>query len=305
MSQHIPVLLDEVIDALAPSAGGKYVDATVGAGGHARRILEASAPTGMLLGLDADPAAVGVSRQLLRDTGNRAVIVHTNFTCIAEIAVARGFVGVQGILLDLGMSSAQLDDETRGFSFRADGPLDMRFNPATEQTAADLVNRLSESDLTDLLRQYGEERHARRIARAICRHRPLEGARELADVVASTVKRTGGIHPATRTFQALRMGVNRELQALASVLPQAVGLLAVGGSLAVIAFHSLEDRLVKQFMRREAKDCVCPPEAPACICDHRATLEIVTRKPVRPTIAEVTRNPRSRSAKLRVATRLA
>ena len=305
MSQHIPVLLDEVIDALAPSAGGKYIDATIGAGGHARRILVGSAPTGMLLGLDADPAAVGASRQLLRDFGDRAVIVHTSYTRITEIAEARGFVGVQGILLDLGMSSAQLDDETRGFSFRADGALDMRYDPATEETAANLVNRLPESDLIDLLRRYGEEWDARRIARAICRHRPVKGARELADVVESAVKRTGRIHPATRTFQALRIAVNRELEALASVLPQTVGLLAVGGRLTVIAFHSLEDRLVKQFMRREAKDCVCPSEAPMCTCEHRATLEVVTRKPVRPTIAEVTRNPRSRSAKLRVATRLA
>ena len=304
MSAHIPVLTCEIMEALAPSPGGRYIDGTVGAAGHAHRILELSAPTGVLLGVDADPKAIALARQRLKIFGDRAVILKGNYACLREIATACGFVGVQGVLLDMGLSSVQLADERRGFSFRADGPLDMRFDPTDGPTAADLVNRLSESGLADLLYRYGEERHSRRIARAICRWRPFQLARELADLVEATVGRRGRIHPATRTFQALRIAVNRELDALASVLPQAVGLLAAEGRLAVITFHSLEDRLVKDFMRREARDCICPPDMPVCSCDHRATLRIVTRKPVRPSPGEVKRNPRSRSAKLRVAARL-
>jgi 16S rRNA (cytosine1402-N4)-methyltransferase len=206
--------------------------------------------------------------------------------------------------MDLGLSSRQLDDAERGFSFSQDGPLDMRMNPGRGQSAADLVNTLPEADLSKLLWRYGEEKKSRRIARAIVAERPLETTGQLADLVARAVGRREKIHPATRTFQALRIAVNEELDALEQALPQARDLLCPGGRLAVIAFHSLEDRLVKQFYRHEARDCVCPPELPVCQCQHQATLRVLTSKPVRPTAGEVARNPRSRSARLRVAERL-
>jgi 16S rRNA (cytosine1402-N4)-methyltransferase len=223
-----------------------------------------------------------------------------------------GFEKVDGVLLDLGLSSRQLADARRGFSFSREGPLDMRFNPDQGPSAADLVNSLSEAELADLLWRYGEERHARRIARAIVAARPVTTTVQLAGLVARAVTQRGGggqasrqrIDPATRTFQALRIAVNDELEALARALPQARDLLRPGARLAVIAFQSLEDRLVKQFYRQEAQDCICPPEAPVCTCGHRATLRIITRKPIRPTDKEIARNPRSRSARLRLAERL-
>jgi 16S rRNA (cytosine1402-N4)-methyltransferase len=215
-----------------------------------------------------------------------------------------GFEQVDGILMDLGLSSRQLADAQRGFSFSQEGPLDMRLDPTTGPTAADLVNSLNESELARILWEYGEERHARRIARRIVASRPIGSSGQLADLVARTVGRREKIHPATRTFQALRIAVNQELTALDEALPQARDLLRPGGRLAVIAFHSLEDRLVKRFYRRESSDCVCPPEAPFCVCEHEATLRLVTRKPIRPTESEIEQNPRSRSARLRVAERL-
>jgi len=304
MGTHIPVLIREVMEALDPSPGGKYIDGTIGGAGHARRILELSTPNGMLLGLDLDPQAVAFAQQRLKFFGDRAVILRGDFSRLKEVATRHDFVGVQGILLDLGLSSMQLADEERGFSFHADGALDMRFDPTQGPTAADLINELSEAELADLLYRYGEEKHARRIARAIVERRPFRTARELADLVEAVVGRRGRIHPATRTFQALRIAVNRELESLTSVLPQAVELLAPGGRLVVITFHSLEDRLVKEFMRRESRDCICPPGTPVCVCHHRATLRMVTRKPIKPSAEEIERNPRSRSAKLRAAIRL-
>jgi 16S rRNA (cytosine1402-N4)-methyltransferase len=206
--------------------------------------------------------------------------------------------------MDLGLSSRQLDDGDRGFSFGQEGPLDMRMDRSQGQSAADLVNTLSEAELADILWQYGEERHSRRIARAIVAARPMTTTGQLADLVARTVGRREQIHPATRTFQALRIAVNDELGALREALPQARDLLRPGGRLVVIAFHSLEDRLVKQFFRQESRDCICPPELPVCVCQHEATLKVLTSKPVRPTADEIARNPRSRSARLRVAERL-
>ena len=302
---HIPALLHEAMEALEPSQGGRYIDGTLGAAGHAYRILELSAPDGMLLGLDADPVAVARARSRLEVFEGRAKVVRTGFSHMHDVARAHGFSGVQGVFLDLGMSSLQLADADRGFSFRADGPLDMRFDPDGATTAGEVVNRLPESELADLLHKYGEERHARRIARAICQHRPVRTARELGNLVAATVRQAGRIHPATRTFQALRISVNRELEALGAVLPQAVELLAPRGRLVVISYHSLEDRLVKEFIRRESRDCICPPELPICSCRHQATLEMVNRRVVRPTPEEVERNARSRSARLRAASRVA
>ncbi len=302
---HVPVLLDEVIAGLRVQPGGRYIDATVGGGGHASEILAASAPDGMLLGLDRDPGAPEVARDRLARFEGRWELVQTSFAHLREVAEAHGFIEADGILFDLGLSSLQLADAERGFSFMADGPLDMRFDPSSAgPTAADLVNTLSAEALADVLYEYGEERASRRIAGALIEARPLETTRELAEVIEGAVgRRRGRLHPATLTFQALRIAVNDELEAVKAALPQAVGLLRPGGRLAVIAFHSLEDRIVKRFVRRESKDCICPRELPICTCDHEASLRVITRKPLRPTKEEVVRNPRSRSARLRIAER--
>jgi 16S rRNA (cytosine1402-N4)-methyltransferase len=249
----------------------------------------------------------------LADCGERAVLVHSSFGHLAEVAQSHGFVPVDGILFDLGFSSLQLSDPQRGFAFMTDGPLDMRFDPQSEDpTAADLVNELPVEELMALLARYGEESRPRRIAQAIVAARPLHTTAELAAVIEESsrkassrfTKRRRRIHPATQTFQALRIAVNDELAILEAALPQAVDILSPNGRLAVISFHSLEDRIVKRFMRRESRDCVCPPEFPVCTCDHRATLRRVTRKPIRPADEEVDANPRSRSALLRVAERI-
>jgi 16S rRNA (cytosine1402-N4)-methyltransferase len=302
---HVPVLLDEVIEGLQVEPGARIIDGTVGGGGHAYEILAASAPDGLLLGLDRDPAALEIAADRLEAYGDRALLVHASFGQLMEVAQSNDIVPVDGILLDLGLSSLQLADADRGFSFMADGPLDMRFDPTSnDPTAADLVNRLSAEELADLLYDYGEERQSRRIARAIVEARPLHTTGELVRVLEETVgRRRGRLHPATLTFQALRIAVNEELASLEAALPQAVELLASGGRLAVIAFHSLEDRIVKRFMRRESKDCICPPELPICTCDHQTSLDVITRKPIRPTEEEAEANPRSRSARLRVAER--
>jgi 16S rRNA (cytosine1402-N4)-methyltransferase len=301
--EHVPVLYREVLTGLQVRPGGRYIDATVGAGGHATRILEASTPDGRLLGLDADPEAVTFARRILKRFGDRAVVAASDFRALQGAAGAHGFEEVDGVLMDLGFSSRQLAAAERGFSFDRDGPLDMRLDPNQGQTAADLVNDLSETELAELLWRYGEERHSRRIARAIVAARPVTTTGQLAELVVNRVGRREKIHPATRVFQALRIAVNDELGALAEALPQARDLIRPGGRLAVIAFHSLEDRLVKQFYQQEAQDCICPPDMPVCVCGHRATLGIVTRKPIQPSDEEVSRNPRSRSAKLRIAYR--
>ncbi len=302
---HIPVLFQAVLDGLQVRPGGRYIDATVGGGGHAAGILASSSPDGCLLGLDRDPAAVETAHARLTPYAGRVVLVCSSFGRLAEIARARDFVPADGVLFDLGLSSLQLADPTRGFAFRTDGPLDMRFDPTTGgPTAADLVNELPAEELAALLYRYGEERQARRIVEAIVAAHPLHTTKELAAVVEGVVGRRGRIHPATRTFQALRIAVNDELAALEAALPRAVEVLAPGGRLAVISFHSLEDRLVKRFMRRESRDCICSPEVPVCTCNHKATLGLVTRKPVRPTADEIAANPRSRSARLRVAERM-
>lgn len=300
---HLPVLLDEVLAALKPHSGGRYIDGTVGAGGHAEALLDASTPDGRLLGLDADPTALALARQRLAKYGERVHLLHANFDQVERLAQAHNFAPVQGIVLDLGVSSMQLDQAGRGFSFLADGPLDMRLDPTRGQTAADLVNNLPESDLADLIYRYGEERLSRRLARAIVKARPLATTGQLAEVISKAAggRRGQKIHPATRTFQALRIAVNDELGALERVLPQAVKLLAPAGRLAVISFHSLEDRLVKTFFRQEATDCLCPPGQPVCTCKHKATLHIITKKPITASQAELARNPKARSAKLRVA----
>ena len=301
---HIPVLYQEVLAGLQPRRGGRYIDCTVGGGGHARGILELSSPNGRLLGIDVDPLAIEIAAERLQGYAPRFALVNANFANLREIAQRHDFHPANGILFDLGVSSFQLEQGERGFSFQREGSLDMRFNPGGERRAADLVNGLPEEQLAEILLRYGEERRARRIARAIVANRPLTTTRELAEVVQRAVSRRGRIHPATKTFQALRIAVNDELENLAKALPQAVEILAPGGRLAVISFHSLEDRIVKRFFRDEARGCICPPGTPVCLCGRKPTLEIVTKKPIRPSAEEVEANPRSRSARLRVASRI-
>jgi 16S rRNA (cytosine1402-N4)-methyltransferase len=303
-AQHLPVLYKEIIHALQPKAGGRYVDGTLGAGGHSAGILEASAPTGEVLAFDLDPQATEIARARLAPFGQRVHIVQASYVSMAESAASLGWDGVDGIVLDLGVSSMQLDTAERGFSFIHDAPLDMRFAPNAPLSAAALVNSIPESELADILFRYGEERQSRRIARAIAQNRPIQTTRQLADLVLKTIGKTERIHPATRTFQALRIAVNGELESIESVLPIAIGLLRPGGRLAVISFHSLEDRIVKETFRRESTDCLCPPRQPVCTCGHRASIQQVTRKPIEASASETEQNSRARSAKLRIVEKL-
>lgn len=305
--RHSPVLRGEVLDGLAAKSGGTYIDGTVGGGGHAVALLEASAPDGRLLGFDRDPQAVMRAQEHMKAFRPRFRLIHASYAKLEDVARREGFVPADGVLLDLGFSSDQVDDSGRGFAFRHDGPLDMRFDPtASGPTAADLVNTLPESELVSMLWRYGEETHSRAIARAIVTSRPIGSTRHLAEIIAAVVDRGPfrSVHPATRTFQALRIAVNGELEALELVLPQATNVLRPGGRIAVITFHSLEDRMVKRFFRESAATCVCPPEAPICTCGRKPMLRLVTRKPLTPQSAELVANPRSRSAKLRVAERV-
>lgn len=304
--EHIPVLYNEVLELLRPRPGDRFIDATVGAGGHATGLLVATSPDGRLLGLDRDPEAIAFAGRQLDHFGERVELVSASFAGLGEVASGRDFTQVDGIVFDLGLSSRQLADAARGFSFREEGPLDMRFDPQQELTAADLINNSSAEELAEIFWRYGEERQSRRIARLIVAHRPLATTRQLADLVdAQTSRRAGRRHPATKVFQALRIAVNEELAAIATGLEAAVDLLAPGGRVAVISFHSLEDRLVKQFFRELSRDCVCPPQQPVCNCGAEAQLKPVTRKAVKPSAAEIESNPRSRSARLRVAAKVA
>jgi 16S rRNA (cytosine1402-N4)-methyltransferase len=314
---HIPVMLEEVLKFLQPKAGGHYVDGTLGGGGHAEAILERSAPGGRVLGIDSDAQALArVERRLAAAVQDRRlVLVHGNFAELARIVEEAGFVSsIDGVLLDLGFSSYQIDDPERGFSFSVDGPLDMRLDQSQQLTAADLVNSLSEQELADIFWRYGEETRSRQIAWRIVQERargPITRTTQLARLAAAGVPyKPGLIHPATRVFQALRIAVNSELERLEAALPQIVDVLRAGksgsteddgGRMVIISFQSLEDRLVKRFMRRESMDCICPPGAPVCVCNHKATLRLLTPKPVTPPKQEVQVNPRARSAKLRAA----
>ena len=309
---HQPVLYKEIIHALQPHGGGRYVDGTLGAGGHARGIMEASAPDGQLLGLDVDPQALALARKILAPYEGRIHLAQASYTSLSSQLRQLQWEAVDGILLDLGASSMQFDTPERGFSFLHDAPLDMRFGPHVSQTAADLVNKLSERELADLLYQYGEERNSRKIARAIVKARPLHTTQELVAVLESVSPRhgsfdrfrTGRVHPATRTFQALRIAVNEELASIEEVLPQAAAVLRPGGRLAVISFHSLEDRIVKDFFREQSKDLVNPPYERIYEEERRATLKEVNRKPITPSEDEIKSNPRARSAKLRIVEKI-
>jgi len=302
---HVPVLLDEVIAGLQPQRGGYFVDCTVGLGGHAAAILEKISPSGRLLGIDADPEAIKLSQDKLSDYGEAVTLVNDNFVNLEAICKRYHFHPVDGILFDLGVSSLQLDTAERGFSFHLDAPLNMRFDPGQGLTASDIVNSFSEQELAKLIEKYGEERHSRRIARYIVQNRPIATTMELARLVEQALGgKRARIHPATRTFMALRIAVNSELQNLELALKQTIDLLHPGGRLTVISYHSLEDRIVKQFMRDAASGCLCPPGTVICRCGHTPTLKLISRKVIRPTSLEIESNPRSRSAKLRIAERL-
>lgn len=315
-TQHVPVMLEEVLSLLQPRSGGLYVDGTLGGGGHTEAILRQSAPDGQVVGIDTDAQALARVGERLTDmvVAQRLTLVHGNFAQLASIVSEVGVASVQGVLLDLGFSSNQMDDPARGFAFSADGPLDMRLDQSQGASAADLVNSASEQELADIIWRYGEETRSRQIARRIVHARTqsaITRTARLAELAAAGVPyKSGAIHPATRTFQALRIAVNKELERLEVALPQILEVLragkaskrnGAGGRMIIIAFHSLEDRLVKEFMRREAKDCICPPGIPVCMCGHKAQLRLLTPKPLVPTEQEIMANPRARSAKLRVA----
>jgi 16S rRNA (cytosine1402-N4)-methyltransferase len=301
---HIPVLLEEAVTWLAPRPGSDVIDCTVGRTGHARRILEATSPDGRLLGIDADETAIHSARVSLKPFAGRVSLVESYFDRLAEIASEAGFSSVDGVLFDLGVSSPQIDDPTRGFSFNTDGPLNMRMGNLPV-SAAGLVATADQAELARIFREYGEERYANRIARRIVSERgqtPITTTKQLANLVSHTIPGTRGpIHPATRVFQALRIAVNSELERLDRALEQSIPLLKSGGRLVIISFHSLEDRIAKRFLRREQRGCICPSDVPACVCGRVPRVRILTSKPVVPTATEIESNPRSRSAKLRAA----
>lgn len=307
--EHVPVLLREAIDFLAPRPGGMYVDGTLGAGGHAEEILRRSAPDGTVIGLDRDAEAVERSRERLAPYGERAVARQANFRDMDRVLADLGVQAVDGVLLDLGVSWFHLKTPERGFSFLQEGPLDMRMDRSGGRTAADLVNRLPREELMRIIREYGEEQKAGAIARAVERARargPITSTTRLADIVSSVFppRLPRRIHPATRTFQALRIAVNDEVESLREGLQRADRVLRPGGRMVVISFHSLEDRVVKQLFSSWAKGCVCPPRVPLCVCGRRPAVKILTKKPVLPSEEEVGRNPAARSAKLRAAEKL-
>jgi 16S rRNA (cytosine1402-N4)-methyltransferase len=303
MTSHISVLLEPILEYLLPAE--RIIDGTLGAGGHTAALLEHGA--GDVLGLDLDPMALSIARDVLAPFGERPHIVHASYATMTQQAHDLGWDSVDGILLDLGVSSMQLDVAERGFAFMQDGPLDMRFDPAGGRpSAATIVNTWDEAELADLFYKYGEDPNGRRLARMITAGRPYQTTRELAADIERAIPRRKGdkIHPATRAFQALRIAVNDELGVVEWALPDAISLLKPGGRLAVISFHSLEDRIVKQTFKLESTDCICPPRTPICICGHKARVKPLTKKPLIADDAEIAQNPRSRSAKLRVVEKL-
>ena len=309
---HLPVMPVEVLGTLVPAPGSLQIDATVGGGGHTERILEAANPDGRVLGIDADAIAIDRVAIRLARYGDRLVLRRANFRELADVAPAAGFGSVDGALFDLGLSSYQLADRDRGFGFRAGGPLDMRFDTTRGVPASELLATLDADELAALFRRYGEEPSAWKIAKAIVAERqtaPIATAEDLAALIERisppNPRQRRRTHPATRVFQALRIAVNEELDALSEGLAAAVDLLRPGGRLVVLSYHSLEDRIVKRFLASERRGCVCPPEAPVCVCGHTPRLRLVTRPSMTPTAEEIDANPRARSARLRAAERLA
>ena len=302
---HKPVLYQEIIHALQPRSGGRYVDGTLGAGGHARGILEACAPDGQLLGLDVDPQALAIARETLAPYEGRVHLAQASHITLGEQLASLRWDGVDGIILDLGASSMQFDNPERGFSFMQDGPLDMRFGINVTMRAEEIVNTFDEKELTEIIFKYGEDRDARRIARAIVNSRPLHTTGQLVAAIEKASPRRGDrVHPATQTFQALRIVVNDELAAVEKTLPQAVASLKTGGRCAVISFHSLEDRIVKDYFREQSRDLINPPYERIYEVERGAVVKLVNKKPILPSAEEMKDNPRSRSAKLRVIEKL-
>lgn len=310
MAQHIPVLGPEAVDALQVRPGGIYVDCTLGGGGHSLLIAQRLSKDGWLIGIDQDQEALERARERLSSTGVKLTLIHRNFRHLASILSSLKVEKVDGFLYDLGVSSPQLDEAERGFSYQKDAPLDMRMDRSQPLSAYEVVNTYSEEELADIIRRYGEERYYKRIARRIVERRkegPIQTTKELAELVRQSIPakaRETGPHPAKRTFQAIRIAVNDELSALSQSLAQAVPLLKPGGRLVVITFHSLEDRICKQFFKEESAPCVCPPGLPRCVCGKQPTLKIITKKPILPSQKEIEHNPRSRSAKMRVAEKI-
>ena len=307
--KHQPVLVKEVLQYLSPKANENFIDCTLGAGGHAKEILRLTAPAGKLLGIDLDPEAIKAAKENLKNFRNRLVLVNDNYKNLKEIIYDTGFNKINGILLDLGISSYELQDQTRGFSFKVSAFLDMRFGNG-KKTAADVVNHYKEEELAKIFKEYGEERYSRHIAREIVLSRKknkINTTDQLVSLIEKVYKnkpKPHKIHVATKVFQALRIEVNDELNNLKKILPVSLEILEKGGRLVVISFHSLEDRVVKHFFRQEAKDCICPLESLECRCQHKARLRILTKKVVMASKEEIISNPRSRSAKLRAALKI-
>lgn len=307
MIKHIPVLLKETVELLQCKKGGRYIDCTVGAGGHAERILELTSPDGVVVGIDQDEDILKIAEERLKRFGERVRLVHGNFSDIKGIIKDER---ADAILLDLGVSSYQLEDKERGFSFMSDAPLDMRMDKKAEITAADIVNKSSERELSDIIFKYGEERFAKRIASFIVNERgskPVTTTTQLSNIIMKAIParfRPRDIHPATRTFQALRIAVNHELEILEKSILNAVDILKPEGRMCIISFHSLEDRIVKRTFQRLEKGCICPPKIPICQCGIKPSIKIITKRPVTPSEMEIKANPRSRSAKLRAAEKL-
>ncbi len=303
--QHTPVMVPEILKGLNVSPGGRYIDCTLGEGGHTKSILEASNPGGEVLGIDADHEAIEVSKTRLEKYDDRFIFSNNNFNEIRKIAMKSNFIPCHGILFDLGVSSLQLDKESRGFSFRRKAPLDMRFSVNQTLTAEEVINTFSESEIADILYNFGEERRSRKIANIIVQNRPIKDADELSNLIKTNLKRTNfKINPSTKTFQALRIYINEELNSLTKALEQSLEVVGVGGRIAVISYHSLEDRIVKNFFRNESKYCICLPNVTECDCGHTPKIKIINKKPIIPSQNEIDSNKRSRSAKLRVVERI-
>ena len=309
--QHQPVLMNQTLNSLKLRPGGVYLDGTLGGGGHTEAILQATEPDGKLIGLDQDDEALAAASQRLKPFGERFCPIRANFAEMEQVLAAEGIAGLDGVLLDIGVSSHQLDEPDRGFSYMQDGPLDMRMDRRGGQTAADLVAELSESELANLIYRYGEEKFSRRIARRIVEQRaqtPIESTKQLAELISAAIpaaqRRKEKQHPAKRTFQALRIAVNDELGVLERGLVAAFASLKSGGRLSVITFHSLEDRIVKNYFAGLAKGCECPPEFPVCVCGKQPQALLITRHPQTATEDELQSNPRARSAKLRTVEKL-
>ena len=303
--QHNPVMVPEILKYLDVVSGGRYIDCTLGEGGHSKSILDASNPGGEVLGIDADHEAIEVSKSRLEKYQDRAIFVNDNFRNLRKIAMRRNFIPAHGILLDLGVSSLQLNIETRGFSFMRKSPLDMRFSFNQKLTADQVVNTFQENEIADILYHFGDERRARKIAKIIVENRPIKHSNELAEIIKKKIHISNHkINPATKTFQALRIYINEELSALSEVLEQSLEIIGIGGRLAVISYHSIEDRIVKNYFRRESKYCICLPNVIKCECNHEPKLKVITKKPISPSSNEIISNRRSRSAKLRVIERI-